>query len=174
MAANSHKQPHEQKRVEPKIQSFFHSRRVTCPLDEKKNHPNICSPGGIRHITSLDHQIKVSLQQLSQKLAREGKYYELSIERGRDIYGKSYPCARCYGIQNLPIQWLTRWHVYANGYEIARFDDNYGYDCFDISPTCFMEKMECILDESGVQPLTDDEIKALEVVRMALRIIKVE
>lgn len=181
MAVDFRKQSHEQKRSEPKSQMLLHLRRVTHPIDDMKNHPNICSPLGVKHIMGLDHQMEISLQELSQKLAREGKQYELSIKReerpkpiGSDTYGKS-----CHGVcyhvkQSQSTHWLTRWHVYANGYEIALLDDNYAYDCFDISSTYFMENIERVLNESGVQPLADDEVKALELVRMALRIIEVE
>lgn len=181
MAVDFRKQSHEQKRSEPKSQMLLHSRRVTHPIDDMKNHPNICSPLGVKHIMGLDHQMEISLQELSQKLAREGKQYELSIKReerpkpiGSDSYGKSCYGVCCHVKQSHSTHWLTRWHVYANGYEIALLDDNYAYDCFDISSTCFMENIECVLNESGVQPLADDEVKALELVRMALRIIEVE
>lgn len=181
MAVDFRKQSHEQKRSEPKSQMLLHSRRVTHPIDDMKDHPNICSPLGVKHIMGLDHQMEISLQELSQKLAREGKQYELSIKReerpkpiGSDSYGKSCYGVCCHVKQSQSTHWLTRWHVYANGYEIALLDDNYAYDCFDISSTCFMENIECVLNESGVQPLTGDEVKALELVRMALRIIEVE
>lgn len=81
MAVDSRKQSYEQKRSEPKSQMLLHSRRVTHPIDDMKDHPNICSPLGVKHIMGLDHQMEISLQELSQKLAREGKQYELSIKR---------------------------------------------------------------------------------------------
>lgn len=188
MAATSHVQSNrqsngqasEQLGFKPQSQQLLHFRSVTHPIDDMKNHANLFSVPGRKYYQSLDYQMTFSLQELTNKLAQEGKQYELSIKRekrdkpiGCDGCSGHRCCACCDAGQN-KTHWTNRWKVYANGYEIAVLDADYGYDCFDISPTRFIENMERVLMGSGVQPLTDDEIRALKLVRMAKRIIEAE
>lgn len=177
-SAQSNGQPSEQQCFKPQPQQLLHWRRVTYPIDDMKNHANLFSVPGKKYYQSLDYQMTFSLQELTQKLAQEGKQYELSIKRqkrakpiGSDRYGKRC-CACCDAGQN-QTHWTDRWKVYANGCEIVELDADYGYDCFDISSTCFMDNMERVLMESGIQPLSDDEVRALELVRKMIKIIEV-
>lgn len=81
--------------------------------------------------------MRFSIEMLQRKLEEEGRYFDLMLlrnERMRD-----------------------RWHLFANGMEIAVLDDDFGYDCFDASSTRFLERVEEALAASGVEPLEEND-----------------
>ena len=119
----------------PEIQYLLAKRKVKHYLDDPAIHQphSVTEAKGLR---SLAHQMRFSIEMLKRKLEDEGKYYDLMLlrdERTQD-----------------------RWHLFANGMEIAVLDDDFGYDCFDASGTRFLERIEESLIESRVEPL--DEI----------------
>ena len=54
-----------------------------------------------------------------------------------------------------------RWHLLANGMEVAVLDDDFGYDCFNVSSTRFLERVEEALAASGVEPLDENGMRLL-------------
>lgn len=124
----------------PEIQYLLAKREVKHYLDDPATHQphSVTEAKGLR---SLAHQMRFSIEMLQRRLEDEGKYYDLMLlrdERMRD-----------------------RWHLFANGMEIAVLDDDFGYDCFDASSTRFFERVEEALTASKVEPLDESEMRVL-------------
>lgn len=124
----------------PEIQYLLAKREVKHYLDDPAAHQphSVTEAKGLR---SLTHQMRFSIEMLQRKLEEEGKYYDLVLlrdERMRD-----------------------RWHLFANGMEIAVLDDDFGYDCFDVSSTRFLERVEETLMASKVEPLDENGMRLL-------------
>lgn len=119
----------------PEIQYLLAKREVKHYLDDPATHQphSVTEAKGLR---SLAHQMRFSIEMLQRRLEEEGKYYDLMLLRDERMQ--------------------DRWYLFANGMEIAVLDDDFGYDCFDVSSTRFLERIEESLIESRVEPL--DEI----------------
>lgn len=117
------------------IQYLLAKREVKHYLDDPATHQphSVTEAKGLR---SLTHQMRFSIEMLQRKLEEERKYYDLMLLRDERMQ--------------------DRWYLFANGAEIAVLDDDFGYDCFDVSSTRFLERIEESLIESRVEPL--DEI----------------
>ena len=128
----------------PEIQYLLAKRKVKHYLDDPAIHQphSVTEAKGLR---SLTHQMRFSIEMLKRKLEDEGKYYDLMLlrdERTQD-----------------------RWHLFANGMEIAVLDDDFGYDCFDVSSTRFLERVEKAFTASGVEPLSESEMRLFRSVK---------
>ncbi len=124
----------------PEIQCLLAKREVKHYLDDPTTHHphSVTEAKGLR---SLAHQMRFSIEMPQRKLEEEGKYYDLALvrdERMRD-----------------------RWHLFANGMEVAVLDDDFGYDCFNVSSTRFLERVEEALAASGVEPLDENGMRLL-------------
>lgn len=124
----------------PEIQYLLAKRKVKHYLDDPAIHQphSVTEAKGLR---SLAHQMRFSIEMLQRRLKEEGKYYDLALvrdERMRD-----------------------RWHLFANGMEVAVLDDDFGYDCFDASSMRFLERVEETLTTSGVESLSESEMRLL-------------
>ena len=128
----------------PEIQYLLAKREVKHHLDDPATHQphSVTEAKGLR---SLAHQMRFSIEMLQRRLEDEGKYYDLMLlrdERTQD-----------------------RWHLFANGMEIAVLDDDFGYDCFDMSSTRFLERVEKAFAASGVEPLSESEMRLFRSVK---------
>lgn len=105
----------------PEIQYLLAKREVKHYLDDPAAHQphSVTEAKGLR---SLTHQMRFSIEMLQRKLEEEGKYYDLVLLRDERL--------------------RNRWHLFANGMEIAVLDDDFGCDCFDVSNTRLMERLE--------------------------------
>ena len=119
-----------------KIQYLLAKREVKHYLDDPATHQphSVTEAKGLR---SLAHQMRFSIEMLQRKLEEEGRYYDLMLLRNERMQ--------------------DRWHLFANGMEIAVLDDDFGYDCFDASSTRFLERVEEALAASGVEPLEEND-----------------
>ena len=119
----------------PEIQYLLAKREVTHYLDDPATHQphSVTEAKGLR---SLAHQMRFSIEMLQRKLEEEGRYYDLMLLRDERMQ--------------------DRWHLFANGMEIAVLDDDFGYDCFDVSSTRFLERVEEALTASKVEPLDEN------------------
>ncbi len=124
----------------PEIQYLLAKREVKHYLDDPATHQphSVTEAKGLR---SLAHQMRFSIEMLQRKLEDEGKYYDLMLLRDKRMQ--------------------DRWHLFANGMEIAVLDDDFGYDCFDASSTRFFERVEETLMASGAEPLSESEMRVL-------------
>lgn len=111
------------------------------------------NPLGTKITSSLDYQMTESLKDLMKELRDEGRDYELYLEKHpKDI--------------------LRRWNIYANGEKLAELDEDFGYDCFDISTTCFKETVTQLINNSNIQPLSQLERNELNAQVKAKKIIE--
>lgn len=124
----------------PEIQYLLAKREVKHHLDDPATHQphSVTEAKGLR---SLAHQMRFSIEMLQRRLKEEGKYYDLMLLRDERMQ--------------------DRWHLFANGMEIAVLDDDFGYDCFDVSSTRFFERVEEALTASKVEPLDESEMRVL-------------
>lgn len=124
----------------PEIQYLLAKREVKHYLDDPATHHphSVTEAKGLR---SLAHQMRFSIEMLQRRLEDEGKYYDLMLLRDEQL--------------------RDRWHLFANGMEIAVLDDDFGYDCFDVSNTRFLERIEESLAASEVDPLSENEMRLL-------------
>ena len=124
----------------PEIQYLLAKREVKHYLDDPATHQphSVTEAKGLR---SLAHQMRFSIEMLQRRLEEEGKYYDLMLLRNERMQ--------------------DRWHLFANGAEIAVLDDDFGYDCFDVSSTRFLERVEESLAASEVDPLSENEMRLL-------------
>lgn len=124
----------------PEIQYLLAKREVKHYLDDPAAHQphSVTEAKGLQ---SLAHQMRFSIEMLQRKLEEEGKYYDLMLLRDERMQ--------------------DRWHLFANGMEIAVLDDDFGYNCFDASSTRFLERVEEALTASKVEPLDESEMRVL-------------
>ena len=124
----------------PEIQYLLAKREVKHYLDDPATHQphSVTEAKGLR---SLAHQMRFSIEMLQRKLEEEGRYYDLMLLRDERMQ--------------------DRWHLFANGMEIAVLDDDFGYDCFDVSSTRFLERVEETLMASKVEPLDESRMRLL-------------
>lgn len=124
----------------PEIQYLLAKREVKHYLDDPAIHQphSVTEAKGLR---SLAHQMRFAIEMLQRKLEDEGKYYDLILLRDERMQ--------------------DRWHLFANGAEIAVLDDDFGYDCFDMSSTRFLERIEETLMASKVEPLDESRMRLL-------------
>lgn len=117
------------------IQYLLAKREVKHYLDDPATHQphSVTEAKGLR---SLTHQMRFSIEMLQRKLEEERKYYDLMLLRDERMQ--------------------DRWYLFANGMEIAVLDDDFGYDCFDVSSTRFLERVEEALAVSKVEPLDEN------------------
>lgn len=108
----------------------------------------------IKASSSLGYQMEKSLEDLETELRAQGKDYDFAFLGG--FYGNE----------------LDQWELYINGEHFATIDDDYGYDCFDISATHFKDTIGTLLETSGIEPLTTQERKALDTQREAEKMAK--
>lgn len=122
----------------PEIQYLLAKREVKHHLDDPATHQphSVTEAKGLR---SLAHQMRFSIEMLQRKLEDEGKYYDLMLVRDERMQ--------------------DRWHLFANGMEVAALDDDFGYDCFDVSSTRFLERVEEALAVSKVEPLDENGMR---------------
>ena len=119
----------------PEIQYLLAKREVKHYLDDPATHqPHSATEA--KGLRSLAHQMRFSIEMLQRRLEEEGKYYDLMLLRDERMQ--------------------DRWHLFANGMEIAVLDDDFGYDCFDVSSTRFLERVEEALMASRVEPLDEN------------------
>lgn len=128
----------------PEIQYLLAKREVKHYLDDPATHQphSVTEAKGLR---SLAHQMRFSIEMLQRKLEEEGKYYDLMLLRDERMQ--------------------DRWHLFANSMEIAVLDDDFGYDCFDVSSTRFLERVEKAFTASGVEPLSESEMRLFRSVK---------
>lgn len=121
----------------PEIQYLLAKRDVKHYLDNPATHQphSVTEAKGLR---SLAHQMRFSIEMLQRNLEDEGKYYDLTLVRDKRMQ--------------------DRWHLFANGAEIAVLDDDFGYDCFDVSSTRFLERAEEALTASTAELLGGNEM----------------
>lgn len=93
--------------------------------------------------SSLGYQMQESIRDLMEEFKAFGRDYELHLEGG--YYGND----------------LHRWDLYVNGEHLATIDKDYGYDCFDVSSTCFKDTIAAMIELSDIQPLTKIEREVL-------------
>lgn len=122
----------------PEIQYLLAKREVKHYLDDPATHQphSVTEAKGLR---SLAHQMRFSIEMLQRKLEDEGKYYDLMLVRDERMQ--------------------DRWHLFANGMEVAVLDDDFGCDCFDVSSTRFLERVEEALMASRVEPLDESRMR---------------
>lgn len=128
----------------PEIQYLLAKREVKHCLDDPATHQphSVTEAKGLR---SLAHQMRFSIEMLQRRLEEEGKYYDLMLLRDERMQ--------------------DRWHLFANDMEIAVLDDDFGYDCFDVSSTRFLERVEKAFTASGVEPLSESEMRLFRSVK---------
>ena len=121
----------------PEIQYLLAKREVKHYLDDPATHQphSVTEAKGLR---SLTHQMRFSIEMLQRKLEEERKYYDLMLLRDERMQ--------------------DRWYLFANGAEIAVLDDDFGYDCFDVSSTRFLERVEEALAASTAELLGGNEM----------------
>lgn len=103
--------------------------------------------------SSLNYQIEESIKDLMMELKDKGLDYELHLERDtRDN--------------------MRQWDLYLNGEHFATIDEDYGYDCFDISVTHFKETIATLIELSDIEPLTELERQVLDAQVKAMKMIK--
>lgn len=121
----------------PEIQYLLAKRKVKHYLDDPATHQphSVTEAKGLR---SLTHQMRFSIEMLQRKLEEERKYYDLMLLRDERMQ--------------------DRWYLFANGMEIAVLDDDFGYDCFDVSSTRFLERVEEALAASTAELLGGNEM----------------
>ena len=119
------------------IQYLLAKREVKHYLDDPATHQphSVTEAKGLR---SLTHQMRFSIEMLQRKLEEERKYYDLMLLRDERMQ--------------------DRWYLFANGMEIAVLDDDFGYDCFDVSSTRFLERVEEALAASTAELLGGNEM----------------
>ena len=119
------------------IQYLLAKREVKHYLDDPATHQphSVTEAKGLR---SLTHQMRFSIEMLQRKLEEERKYYDLMLLRDERMQ--------------------DRWYLFANGAEIAVLDDDFGYDCFDVSSTRFLERVEEALAASTAELLGGNEM----------------
>lgn len=124
----------------PEIQYLLAKREVKHYLDDPATHQphSVTEAKGLRN---LAHQMRFSIEMLQRKLEDEGKYYDLMLLRDERMQ--------------------DRWHLFANGMEIAVLDDDFGYNCFDVSSTRFLERVEEVFAASEVEPLSENGMRVL-------------
>lgn len=124
----------------PEIQYLLAKREVKHYLDDPAIHQphSVTEAKGLR---SLAHQMRFGIEMLQRKLEDEGKYYDFILLRDERMQ--------------------DRWHLFANSAEIAVLDDDFGYDCFDMSSTRFLERVEETLMASKVEPLDESRMRLL-------------
>lgn len=122
------------------IQYLLAKREVKHYLDDPATHQphSVTEAKGLR---SLTHQMRFSIEMLQRKLEEERKYYDLMLLRDERMQ--------------------DRWYLFANGAKIAVLDDDFGYDCFDVSSTRFLERVEEALTASRVEPLDESRMRLL-------------
>lgn len=104
--------------------------------------------------SSLGYQMQESIKDLKEEFKAFGKDYELHLDGG--YYGDD----------------LHRWDLYVNGEHLATIDKDYGYDCFDVSATCFKDTIAAMIELSDIQPLTKIEREMLNAQIRAIKIIE--
>lgn len=121
------------------------ARTVKHYLDDPASHAvgSVTQAKGLR---SLEHQMTYSVDALERELAAEGHDYLLQ----------------------LVVDGTDRWGLYANGDRIAIIDRDFGYDCFDVSATCFMERVREVVLASGIEPLEPGQRRAIEIARKVI------
>lgn len=124
----------------PEIQYLLAKRQVKHYLDDPATHHphSVTEAKGLR---SLAHQMRFSIEMLQRRLEEEGNYYDLMLVRDERMQ--------------------DRWHLFANGMEIAVLDDDFGYDCFDASSVRFLERIGETLMASKVEPLDESRMRLL-------------
>lgn len=104
--------------------------------------------------SSLGYQMEMSIKDLENELRAAGKDFDFVLQGG--IYG----------------DWHNQWTLYVNGEQFASIDEDYGYDCFDKSPTHFKETIASLIDSSGIESFTEQERATLDAQRKASRLAK--
>ncbi|WP_251197678.1 hypothetical protein [Anaerotardibacter muris] len=103
--------------------------------------------------SSLKYQVEESLKDLESELRERGKDYVLHLEQDdREV--------------------MRRWDVYLNGEHFATFDEDYAYDCFDISGTHFKDSIAALIELSEIEPLTELEREIYDAQIKAAKMIK--
>lgn len=112
------------------------------------------SSASVNMSASLGYQMQESVKDLMGEFKAFGKDYELFLEGG--FHGND----------------LHRWNLFVNGEHLATIDKDYGYDCFDISATCFKDTISALIELSDIQPLTKTEREVLDAQLKAQQIIR--
>lgn len=119
---------------------LFCWRHVTNFIDDPHDHALHCVTQA-KGLASLKHQVEYSIDLLNIELEQQGISVILKVVED-DI---------------MPDH---RHKLLLDGEEIACFDDDFGYDCFDVSATTFKDKMKEVvmlaLSKTAVDDLLDE------------------